>query len=39
MTGKKKLLIGIGVVVILGAIAYANFKFKRVEGITVNTEA
>jgi HlyD family secretion protein len=39
MTGKKKLLIGIGIVVILGAIAYANFKFKRVEGITVNTEA
>jgi HlyD family secretion protein len=38
MTGKKKLLIGIGVVVILGAIAFANFKFKRVEGVTVNTE-
>ena len=32
MTGKKKLLIGVGVVVILGAIAFANFKFKRVEG-------
>jgi HlyD family secretion protein len=39
MTGKKKLLIGIGIVVILGAVAYANFKFKRVEGVTVNTEA
>jgi len=39
MTGKKKLLIGVGVVVILGAIAFANFKFKRVEGVTVNTEA
>jgi HlyD family secretion protein len=39
MTGKKKLLIGIGVVVILGAVAYANFKFKRVEGVTVNIEA
>jgi HlyD family secretion protein len=38
MTGKKKLLIGAGVVVILGAIAFANFKFKRVEGVTVNTE-
>jgi HlyD family secretion protein len=38
MTGRKKLLIGIGVVVILGAIAFANFKFKRVEGVTVNTE-
>jgi HlyD family secretion protein len=39
MTGKKKLLIGVGIVVILGAIAFANFKFKRVEGVTVNTEA
>ena len=38
MTGKKKLLIGAGVVVILGAIAFANFKFKRVEGVTVNAE-
>ena len=38
MTGKKKLLIGLGIVVILGAIAFANFKFKRVEGLTVNTE-
>jgi multidrug resistance efflux pump len=39
MTGKKKLLIGVGIVVILGAVAYANFKFKRVVGVTVNTEA
>ena len=39
MTGKKKLLIGVGIVVILGAIAFANFKFKRVDGVTVNTEA
>ena len=38
MTGKKKLLIGAGVVVILGAIAFANFKFKRVDGVTVNVE-
>jgi len=38
MSGKKKLLIGVGIVVILGAIAFANFKFKRVEGLTVNTE-
>ena len=38
MTGKKKLLIGVGIVVILGAIAFANFKFKRVEGVTVNVE-
>jgi HlyD family secretion protein len=39
MTGKKKLLIGVGIVVILAAIAFANFKFKRVEGVTVNTES
>ncbi|MEO7271722.1 MAG: efflux RND transporter periplasmic adaptor subunit, partial [Vicinamibacterales bacterium] len=38
MTGKKKLLIGVGIVVILGAIAFANFKYKRVEGVTVNVE-
>ena len=38
MTGKKKLLIGAGVVVILGAIAFANFKFKRGEGVTVTAE-
>jgi HlyD family secretion protein len=28
----------VGIVVILGAIAFANFKFKRVEGLTVNVE-
>jgi HlyD family secretion protein len=39
MTGKKKLLIGGGIVVALGAIAFANFKFKKAPGITVNTEA
>lgn len=39
MTGTKKLLIGVGIVVILGAIAFANFKYKRVEGVTVNVEA
>jgi len=38
MTGTKKLLIGVGILVILGAIAFANFKFKRVEGVTVNVE-
>ena len=37
MTGKKKLLIGVGIVVVLGAIAFANFKFKKTDGITVNT--
>ncbi len=39
MTGRKKLLIGIGIVVILGAIVYANFKFKRAEGVVVNVES
>jgi HlyD family secretion protein len=39
MTRKKKMFIGAGVVVVLGAVAYANFRFKRVEGITVNTES
>ena len=39
MTGKKKIVIGLGIVVILAAIGYANFRFKRVEGVTVNTEA
>jgi len=39
MTRKKKILIGAGIVVVLGGVAFANFKFKRVEGVTVNTEA
>jgi HlyD family secretion protein len=39
VTRNKKILIGVGVVLILGAIAYANFNFKRAEGVTVNTEA
>ncbi len=39
MTRNKKILIGVGVVAVLGGIAYANFRFKRVEGVTVNTEA
>ncbi len=39
MTGKKKLLIGAGIVVVLGGVAFANFKYRRTEGLTVNTEA
>ncbi len=39
MTRKKKILIGAGIVVVLAGVAFANFKFKRTEGITVNTEA
>ena len=38
MTRKKKILIGAGVVVILGAIAFANVRFKRTPGVVVNTE-
>ena len=39
MSRKKKIFIAVGVVLILGAIAFANFRFKRTEGVTVNTEA
>ena len=38
MTTKKKVFIGVGAVVVLGAIAFANVKFKKTDGITVNTE-
>jgi HlyD family secretion protein len=38
LTRNKKILIGVGVVVVLAGIAFANFRFKRVEGTTVNTE-
>lgn len=39
MSGKKKILIAAGIVVALGAVAFANLSFKRAEGIVVNTEA
>ena len=39
MTRGKKILIGAGVALILGAIAFANVKFKRNEGVAVNAEA
>jgi HlyD family secretion protein len=39
LTRNKKIMIGAGVAVVLAGVAYANFKFKRTEGITVNTEA
>ena len=39
MTRRKKILIGAGIVAILAAIAFANFRFKRTEGVTVNTES
>ena len=35
---RKKLVIGILIVVALGAIAYANLNFKRTTGIEINTE-
>ena len=38
MTTKKKVFIGAGAVVLLGAIAFANVKFKKTDGLTVNTE-
>jgi HlyD family secretion protein len=38
MTRNKKMLIGGGVVVLLGAIAFANIKYKKTDGLTVNTE-
>jgi HlyD family secretion protein len=39
LSRNKKILIGVGVVLMLGAIVYANLTFKRAEGISVNTEA
>jgi len=39
LTRNKKILIGVGVVVVLGGIAYANVRFKRTPGVTVNTES
>jgi HlyD family secretion protein len=39
LSRNKKILIGVGIVLILGAIVYANLRFKRSEGVTANTEA
>jgi len=39
MSRNKKVLIGVGIVVIVGAIVFANLKFKRQEGTAVNVEA
>jgi len=38
MSRNKKILIGVGVAILLGALTYANFFFKREEGIEVNVE-
>jgi HlyD family secretion protein len=39
MSRNKKIFVGAGVVVILGAIAFANVKFKKQAGVGVNVEA
>ena len=39
LSRNKKILIGAGIVLILGAIAFANIKFKRNPGVAVNVEA
>jgi HlyD family secretion protein len=36
---RKKVLIGLGLVVVVGAMIWANFAFKKVEGPTVTVEA
>ncbi len=38
MSRNRKILIGLVIVLALGAIAFANIKFKRDSGVTVNTE-
>ena len=38
MSRKKKIVIGVVIVLALGAIAFANVKFKRTEGLDVTTE-
>ena len=38
MTRKKKVIIGIIVVVVLAGLAYANFAFKRTVGVSVTVE-
>jgi len=39
MSRNKKILIGVGIVLVLGAIAFVNFKYKLQEGTSVNVEA
>ena len=38
MSRNKKILIGVGIVVVLGAIAFANVKFKKSSGVEVQYE-
>ena len=39
MSRNKKILIGVGIVVLLGAVVFANVKFKKTNGAEVNVEA
>src|SRR5260370_33547495 len=38
MSRNKKILVGLGIVVVLGGITYANIRFKRQDGLAVNVE-
>jgi HlyD family secretion protein len=39
MSRNKKILIGVGIAIVLGALAYANFAFTRQDGVEVNVES
>ena len=39
MSRNKKILIGLGIVVVVGGVVFANFRFKRETGVAVNVEA
>ncbi len=39
MSRNKKIVIGLVIVLVLGGITYANFAFKKTEGLSVTTEA
>jgi len=38
MSRNKKILVGFGIIVVLGAMAFASVKFKREDGLAVNVE-
>jgi HlyD family secretion protein len=39
MSRNKKILVGVAILLVLGAIAFANVKFKRNDGLEVTTES
>jgi HlyD family secretion protein len=39
LSRNKKIVVGVVILLVLGAIGYANVRFKRVDGIEVTTEA